>query len=79
MSNNNPRCNNPKITAQIFRLLADAISLYPRYTISQHLVVIMRARSEGIRKPYDWSDEELLKKIEKYLEELETDQGEDHA
>jgi hypothetical protein len=71
--------NNPKTTAQIFRILADAVTLYPKYTISQHLVCILRSRNEGIRKPYDWTDEELLRRVEKYFEELETDQTEDDA
>jgi hypothetical protein len=53
----------------VLRELLEIIELWPNIPISQHMVCIMRPYSPS----YKWSDELLLKKIEKYRYELETD------
>jgi hypothetical protein len=60
---------NTQIKQQIFHHLVEIVELFPQYTISQHLVHVMRPQTGN----YNWTDEELLKKFEKYRDELETD------
>ncbi len=57
----------------ILRELLEIIELWPDTTIANHLCVAMRPYSEA----YNWTDEELLKKIERYRSELETDEDDD--
>lgn len=60
-----------QITSQIFRNLTEIVELYPQYTFSQHLATIQRKKSSD-KEFYFWSDEELLKNVEKHKLELET-------
>jgi hypothetical protein len=54
---------------QIFHNFVEIVELFPQYTISQHILHVMRPQTGS----YQWSDEELLKKFEKYRDELEND------
>jgi hypothetical protein len=54
---------------QIFHQLVEVVELFPQYTIAQHLVHIMRPHTGC----YQWSDDDLLKKFEKYRDELENE------
>lgn len=55
--------------SQIFHNFAEIVELFPQYTIIQHMVHVMRPQTGC----YQWSDAELLKKFEKYRDELERD------
>lgn len=56
----------------ILRELLEIIEIWDRISVSQHFACILRPYS-GV---YDWTDEQLLKKIEKYRAELEKEQEE---
>jgi len=58
-----------QIKQQIFHHFVEIVELFPQYSISQHIVHVMRPQTGN----YNWSDEELLKKFENYRDELETD------
>lgn len=50
--------------------LIEIFELYPNTNISAHLITLLRPSKEA----YDWSDEELTRKIINYKKELETDE-----
>lgn len=54
---------------QIFHHFVEIVELFPQYTISQHIIHAMRPQTGS----YQWTDEELLKKFEKYRDELENE------
>lgn len=54
---------------QIFHNFVEIIELFPQYSIAQHIIHAMRPQTGS----YQWSNEELLKKFEKYRDELESD------
>lgn len=57
---------------QILYLLSQISEMFPQYTFAQHLVHILRTK--GFRKdPYEWGDVSLLKVIEQYYDELQSD------
>lgn len=58
-----------QIKQQIFHHFMEIIELFPQYTVAQHLVHIMRPRSEA----YKFTSEQLLKKFENYRDELENE------
>lgn len=66
MSNNKKQL---QIKQQIFHHLVEIVELFPQYTTAQHLIHIMRPRTGS----YQWTEEELLKKFEKYRDELENE------
>lgn len=53
----------------ILKELLEIIELWPLVSVSQHLVTIMRPYHDA----YHWNDDMILKKIEKYRDELEND------
>lgn len=57
---------------QFIYTLANAIEMYPQYTIAQHLLHFLRKKNEP-KEPYSWEDELLLKKVEDYYDELNSD------
>lgn len=61
--------SNIQVKKQIFHHLVEIIELFPQYTTAQHIVHIMRPQTGC----YNWSDEELLRKFEKYRDELENE------
>lgn len=63
-----------QVNQQIFHLLIEVAELYPNYTIAEHISGISRRKSSEGKEFYFWSNEELLKKIEKYKEELDSEQ-----
>lgn len=54
---------------QIFHHFVEIVELFPQYTIAQHMVHILRPQTGC----YSWSEEDLLKKFEKYRDELENE------
>lgn len=54
---------------QIFHHFVEIVELFPQYSIAQHIVHVMRPQTGS----YQWDDEELLKKFEKYRDELENE------
>ena len=58
-----------QIKSQIIHNFVEIIELFPQYTMSQHMVHILRPQTGC----YQWNDGELLKKIEKYRDELENE------
>ena len=58
-----------QIKQQIFHHFVEIVELFPQYTIAQHIVHIMRPQTGC----YSWNEEELLKKFEKYRDELENE------
>lgn len=61
-----------QIREQIFYNFVQILNSFPQYTISQHLSHILR-KKEDMKGSYFWTDEELLKKFEKYYDELTTE------
>lgn len=57
----------------ILRELLEVIELWDKIPVSRHLACILRPYKDV----YNWTDEQLLKKIEKYRNELENQQEED--
>ena len=62
-----------RVRAEIFHNLTEIIELYPTYTIAQHLTTILRRKNEKAKEAYQWSNDELLKRIEQHKAELEGD------
>lgn len=58
-----------QIKSQIIHNFVEIVELFPQYTLTQHMVHILRPQTGC----YQWSDGELLKKIEKYRDELENE------
>lgn len=58
-----------QIKQQIFHHFIDIVELFPQYSIAQHIVHVMRPQTGS----YQLSDEDLLKKFEKYRDELENE------
>lgn len=54
---------------QIFHNFVEIVELFPQYNIVQHMVHVLRPQTGC----YQWSDEELLRKFEKYRDELENE------
>jgi len=57
---------------QIFHLLLNINELFPQYSITQHLLHVLR-KKEDLKEPYYWSEDVLLKKVEDYYDELHND------
>ena len=62
-----------RVRAEIFHNLTEIIELYPTYTISQHLTTILRRKDPKAKEAYQWTNDELLKRIEQHKAELEGD------
>lgn len=69
---NNLDKRNTQIREQIFHNFVQILESFPQYKITQHLWHILR-KKEDSKDPYFWTDEELLKKFEKYYDELVED------
>lgn len=61
-----------RVKQLVLQELTEIAALWWDTPLSQHLVTILRPYSAA----YEWNDELLLKKVEKYRDELETDQDE---
>lgn len=61
-----------QIENQIFYLLRNICEMFPQYTFSQHLCHILRKKAD-LQEAYEWTDEKLLNKVEKYYDELQTE------
>lgn len=55
---------------QIFYNLIRLVEEYPQYSVSQHLVHVLRTKGDP-QDNYSWEDGKLLKKFEDYRDELE--------
>lgn len=58
-----------QIKQQIFHNFVEIVELFPQYTIAQHMVHVLRPQTGC----YQWTDDELLRKFEKYRDELENE------
>lgn len=63
---------NMKTKQLILKELLEIIELWPSIPVAQHLRLILRPNKDI----YNWTDEELLKKTEKYRYELDEDANE---
>lgn len=54
---------------QIFHNFVEIVELFPQYSIVQHMVHVLRPQTGC----YTWTDDELLRKFEKYRDELENE------
>ena len=70
---NKPNERRMQSIQMAFHNLLEVVELYPHLSISNHLAGILRRRSETGPAVYDWTDEELASRIEKYKDELEND------
>lgn len=61
-----------QIEQQFLYNLSQIIELCPQYTLSQHIAHIFRSKGSD-KQPYFWADENSLKKIEQYYDELKSD------
>jgi hypothetical protein len=61
-----------QIEQQVLYNLVQIIQDFDQYSLSKHLLHILRKKQDD-EDPYFWSDEKLLKKIEKYFDELNTE------
>lgn len=59
-----------RVQEQIFYNLMRLVEEYPQYSISQHLVHILRTKGDS-QDNYFWDDAKLLKKFEDYRDELD--------
>lgn len=62
-----------QVMQQIFHNLLEVAELYPTVPLTQHLAAIFRRKSTEGPNFFYWSNEDLLKKIEKYRDEVETE------
>jgi hypothetical protein len=58
-----------QVEEQIFYNLMQIVQSFPQYTLAQHLVHVMRRKSD-LEECYYWNDEKFLKKFEDYRDEL---------
>lgn len=61
-----------QVEQQILYNLAQIVEAFPQYTVSQHLLHILRRKNED-KEAYFWSEELLLSKVEDYYEELKVE------
>lgn len=61
-----------KIEQQILYNLVQITDMFPQYTLSQHVLHILRTKGKNT-DPYFWDNITLLSIIEEYLDELHTD------
>lgn len=59
-----------RIRQLIIHGLVEILELYPQYSIAQHLCYLTDRKLEG-KDCYKFTDNEILKEIEKYNEKLE--------
>jgi hypothetical protein len=59
-----------QVEQQIFYNLVQIVESFPQYTLAQHVHHFTRKKSDD-QESYFWSDEKLLKKVEKYYDELQ--------
>lgn len=75
MENRNKITNRREDTLILSSILTnlDAIAVgFTKLTVAQHLSGIMRSKGNSVySKPYNWTNKELLSKIENYRLELE--------
>ena len=64
--------NRTRLKQLILQELVEVAELWPHINMAQHICTIMRPSTGA----YFWGDEELLKKIETYRDELENDDDE---
>lgn len=62
-----PAKERNRVKQLIIQELVEISALWGDISIAQHLVTIMRPYSNA----YDWTDDMLMKKVEKYRDELE--------
>ena len=61
-----------QIEEQIFYNLMQIVKDFPQYTVSEHLLHVLRRKGD-VEEAYFWSDEKLLKRFESYRDELDNE------
>lgn len=61
-----------QIEEQIFYNLMQIVQTFPQYTLTQHMVHVLRRKGDA-QEAYEWDIEKLLKKFENYLDELNSE------
>jgi hypothetical protein len=61
------------VKSLVFRELAEAVELFPDYSIVQHICHVIRKKGAG-KDPYFLSDNDLLTRLETYVRELKEEQ-----
>jgi hypothetical protein len=61
-----------QVEQQVFYNLVQIVEAFPQYTLAQHIHHFLRKKGDE-QDPYFWSDEKLLKKIEKYYDEINSE------
>jgi len=57
---------------QVFYNFMQVVQSYQQYTIAQHLAHILRKKKDS-EESYYWDNDKLLKKIEDYKDELDSE------
>lgn len=65
--------NRLTLQSLILKELVDILEQNNSMSICQHLVVILRPKSNKLKDVYDWTEEELLLVIQNYKKELNED------
>ena len=60
------------VEEQVFFNFMKIVQSFPQYTITQHLAHILRKKGDR-EEHYYWNNDKLLKKIEDYKDELESE------
>lgn len=70
-----PDRDEMQVKQQISHNLLEIWELYPQFSIAKHLAVILRKKDKtgNGKEAYHWDNAELLKRIQQYRKELETD------
>lgn len=70
MYNNKLKKEGMQEVQQIFHHLTEIVELYPKFSVCQHLAGILRRKKSEGKEFFFWGNEELLKRIEQYKDEL---------
>lgn len=65
-----------QIKEQVLFNIAYILDNFPQYTIAQHFTLLLRRRNSVGKEVYFWTDEEILSKLEKYVDELNSELAE---
>lgn len=72
MSNLKKEKSKVQTQQQFIYLLINVMEMYPQYSTAQHLAHIMRKKEEA-NQAYFWDEDLLLKKMEDYYDELNSE------
>lgn len=64
---------NKPIVQQILHTFITIVETHDKYPVAQHLSAILRRKNTTGKEFFHWSDKELLNRLEKYQEEIDTE------